>query len=190
MSASEEESVEMNEYSEEDYSDMEHVDEGSDEFDEEEDEDYEEQEEHARKRPRNEKGKFALPTKEEQMHLRETENLMKTNLLKLQVDEMLAEVKEESYMHKRGFVEWINGLRDAIPRLGAKLNDEINIDWLHRHGVKGLNLDGYESSKLSMRYHPAVEANFIGSFVHKTATKPFLSVDIAVSMSPQCFDAR
>lgn len=177
----------MNEYSEEDYSDMEHGGEGSDNSDEEEDEDYEEQ---AKKRPRNEKGKFALPTKEEQMHLRETENLMKTNLLKLQVDEMLEEVKDESYLHKRGFVEWINTFRDAIPSLGTKLNDEINIDWLHRHGVKGLNLDSYENSKISMRYHPAVEANFIGSFVHKTATKPFLSVDIAVSMSPQCFDAR
>ncbi len=35
---------------------------------------------------------YDLPTKEEQMYLRETESLMKSNLLNLQIQEMLEEV--------------------------------------------------------------------------------------------------
>lgn len=157
---------------------------------EEEGDDYIDPTEQERKKQRSDKGKFALPTKEEQMHLRETENLMRTNLLKLQVEEMLAEVKDETYAYKTGFIDWINALRDSIPLLGSSVSEEINEAWLKKHDIKGLSLDGHESSKLSMRYHPPVDTCFIGSYLHKTSTKPFLCVDIAVAMAAQCFEAR
>lgn len=165
---------------------------GSDDYSDDGDEDYEEEElGHDQKRLKGQQGgKFALPSKEEQMHLRETENLMRTNLLKLQVDEMLREVKDETYANKHGFIEWINTLRDAIPTLGADITAEVSMDWLHSRGIKCLNLDGYESSQLRLRYSPPVSSNFIGSFLHKTSTKPFLCVDLAVSMPSQCFEGK
>jgi U3 small nucleolar RNA-associated protein 22 len=183
-------------YAEGEYSGSEGSQSGSDEDleqnSDENDEDYayEEIDGNDRKRHKTNGGRFALPSKEEQMHLRETENLMRTNLMKLQVDEMLAEVKDETYANKQGFLDWINALRDAIPTLGSDIKSDINSDWLHKHGIKCLNLDGYESSKLYMRYSAPLSADIIGSFLHKTSTKPFLCVDIAVSMSAQCFDSK
>lgn len=178
-------------FSEDDYS-------GSDEegsFDEDEeigeaDDTHHDTSEHARKRHKNENSKFALPTKEEQMHLRETENLMRTNLLKLQVDEMMIEIKEDVHGNKSSFIEWINNLRDAIPLFGDALSEAVTVDWLRRKGIKGISLDGAESANLSIRYHPPVSTTIVGSFLHKTSTKPFLCVDIAVIMSPLSFEAK
>ncbi len=137
--------------------------------------------------------KFALPTKEEQMHLRETENLMRTNLLKLQVDEMLGEVRDDKGASNQKFLEWLASLVDSLGSLSCPSDNAIDEAWLHRNGVHGIELENYAadlSSGTYIEFDRPESVDVVGSFKHQTATKPYLNVDIAVTMPLKCLDAR
>ena len=153
--------------------------------------------------------KFALPTKEEQMHLRETENLMRSNLLKLQVDEMLTEVRDDKSGIRSRLSDWlillIQELSGAnLPKskpasvtgtagnksFGITTIVDVDESWLRLNQIGGIGLDNYCDTNATLSFKPPVSVDIIGSYKTKTITKPFLNVDIAVTMPAECFDAR
>lgn len=142
------------------------------------------------KRQKQSREKYALPTKQEQMHLRETENLMRTNLLKLQVDEMLVEIKDSTYCIKNSLTTWLGELQSMLLSIGESISENVDLQWLQARDVLGIELDGYDASKLSIRFRPPTRVSVVGSFDHKTTMKPFLCIDLAVCMPSQCFDER
>ncbi len=152
----------------------------------------EEQEHHQSKRSRGEgDSKFALPTKEEQLHLRETENLMRTNLLKLQVDEMLAEIRDVKAGMKSSVSIWLEEFQTQLQRIGQSLSGtQISLQWLHDRQVHGVNLDGFHVSDTVLTYLPPDSVTIIGSNAFETATKPYLSIDMALSIPHACFEAK
>ena len=136
------------------------------------------------------KAMYDLPTKEEQMHLRETEDLMRTNLMKLQVEELLGEVSIDGPNKlTRLYDEWLLQFNESLRAI--KFNKKVVLDakWLSDNHIP-LMLESYEKKPIQLVFQPPVETNITGSYVQNTITKPFLNIDILVAMPDQCFDSK
>ena len=130
----------------------------------------------------------ALPSKEEQMHLRETANLMQSNFLNLQVDELLHEtdydfIGEQQSVKK--IKKWVEEFQFFLQSLDT------------RRAVSEINLgDFFESlnykirKEISFTFYPPKICELIGSFETKTLTKPFCNIDIGIMIPNECFEAR
>jgi hypothetical protein len=135
-------------------------------------------------------GAFALPTKTEQMQLRETQQLMRTNLLQLQVNEMLEEVRDEKAGLKNKVSDWLSTFRDALSTIGRGIKEPITPAWLERNGVRGIHLDGPDAANTSITFAVPASVDIIGSYKLRSATKPFLNIDLSVSMPTSVFDSK
>jgi hypothetical protein len=135
-------------------------------------------------------GAFALPTKTEQMQLRETQQLMRTNLLQLQVNEMLEEVRDEKAGIKNKVSEWLSSFRGALSTIGRGLKDPITLAWLERSGVHGIHLDGPDAASTSITFAVPAAVDIIGSYKLRSATRPFLNIDLSVTMPTSLFDSK
>ncbi len=130
----------------------------------------------------------ALPSKEEQMHLRETANLMQSNFLNLQVDELLHEAEYDfigEQQSTKKIKKWIEELKLFLQSLDFE------------EYVSNIKLeDIFETLNYTLRkpvsfvYHPPTLFELIGSFETKSITKPFYNIDIAMMMPNECFEAR
>jgi hypothetical protein len=131
-----------------------------------------------------------LPTKDEQMQLRETQNLMSSGILHLQMEEMVSEVHYD--VHKgRHLATW---LLDFVEHLkSAKLEKKkviVTSSWLQKSGITCLDTLNYAGNSASLTFCAPQEVEVVGSYPLKTSTKPFLNVDVLVTMPTTCFDER
>jgi hypothetical protein len=123
-----------------------------------------------------------LPTKDEQLALRETENLMRTGLLRLQTDEMLGEVrsKQRSKRLDQAFAD----LKRALSAADAC---SVNAAWLAASGLRAIQL---HSSDSSLDFATPTDVFKVGSYDVDLVTSPYLNLDICVTMPDECFDKR
>lgn len=128
---------------------------------------------------------YDLPTKEEQMYLRETESLMKSNLLNLQIQEMLEEVCIENE-NRKSLNKWLDTFVDLLKNCKPK-KSTITYEWIQTKGIKGLNV---VNENTSINFMSPQQVDMIGSFQNHSSTKPFLNVDLLVTMNSQCFSER
>lgn len=148
-----------------------------------------EDDDHAHKRVKKNNGsKFALPTRDEQVQLRETENLFKSNLLKLQTAELLEEVHSSSSHRLPSKVDtWMQSIKELI--LSAKTdNNKVGSKFIK--SKKFLNLDLVNPST-TISFVPPTEIVHIGSSSSLHAqTKPYMNVDLSVTMPESMFEEQ
>jgi hypothetical protein len=130
---------------------------------------------------------FDLPTKDEQLQLRETRNLMSSGVLQLQMDEMLAETRVElGRKHSSNLKSWIDKL---IKRLKTIETPESLVTplWLRDHGMSDIF---FRDLNTSVTFVKPSKIDQIGSFSSGVATNPFLNIDLAVQLPPDILDER
>lgn len=129
---------------------------------------------------------FDLPTKEEQLHLRETENLMKSNILTLQIAELIAEVDATS--HNKTVDAWISLLLDALNSIKVKKVITLSKQWLEKE-QSSLSLIEH-CGPVSFNFQSPAAVQVIGSHAVSSGTAPYTNVDVLVTMPDTCFDKR
>jgi U3 small nucleolar RNA-associated protein 22 len=131
----------------------------------------------------------ALPTKDEQSALRSTEILMKSNLMQLQITEMLNEVKASPILEKKEIKAWLQAFTEVVK--GMK-NKSYSGNWLSSvtHAKDVVTLTGYNSSAISIDFKAPSSIDIIGSSKLQTDTAPFLNIDINLTMPVDCMEER
>ena len=126
-----------------------------------------------------------LPNKDEQLALRETESLMRSNLIRLQVEEMLVEVqsKPRSKRLETAFQE----IKRSLPSLPAI---DVDSEWLVSNGLKAIELENRHTRPVSLRFSAPHTVERVGSYDLGLTTAPYLNMDVCVLMPEQCFEQR
>lgn len=149
----------------------------------------------------NMKKKVSLPTTDEQKNLQQVEILMRTNLLTLQISELLVQVAGEKIFQKKKLHSWIDDLISDISSASVKIkkkgntSSEISLQWLSKQKIKGLEIDlpsceSYDNLQSKIDFAAPSQVDLIGSYVNQTSTAPLLNIDIAVVMPPEMFEPR
>jgi U3 small nucleolar RNA-associated protein 22 len=139
------------------------------------------------------RAKAALPTKDEQLQLHNTETLMRTNLLRMQVDEMLGEVRADTLFEKRKLQDWVQRCISSIESGCAaleKARTTLSQSWIASKKIHGFVFEGKDNEQATAQFVAPTSVSVVGSSALKTATAPFLNVDIAVAMPEQLFENR
>uniref|UniRef100_A0A8C7E521 Nucleolar protein 6 n=1 Tax=Naja naja TaxID=35670 RepID=A0A8C7E521_NAJNA len=132
---------------------------------------------------------YKVPTNEELSHLKETENLFHSNLLRLQIEELLKEVtlKEKRKQRIEAFLHEISALLNNIPEVPAR--DITDQSWLPT-GVKVPILQLPFKVKGKFRFLPPAQVKVVGSYLLGTCNKPEVNVDVAVIMPKDVFQEK
>jgi hypothetical protein len=136
----------------------------------------------------------SLPTKDEQMHLQQIEILMKSNLVKLQVDEMLNEVRCDDDFKKNKLNKWIdefcNYLKNASNYVEKSVKSKpLTKQWLQKN-FNELKLQEYYQDSISIDFKDPKSVDVVGSSKLLTSTKPYVNVDIVINIPNDCFEDK
>ncbi|XP_078530850.1 nucleolar protein 6 [Lissotriton helveticus] len=132
---------------------------------------------------------YKPPTNEELNQLKETENLFHSNLLRMQIEELLNEVKLKEKKRKTidAFLHEINSLLTSVPE--TEETDIVDQSWLPQ-GVKVPYLQVPFRVKGKFRFLPPVSVKVVGSYLLDTCILPEINVDVAVTMPQEIFQAK
>lgn len=132
---------------------------------------------------------YDLPTKEEQMYLRETDSLMQSNLLNMQVGEMLDEVLVDRFKENRKSInKWLESFTEVLNACKIKKSNlPITSSFISVNSLSGVQL---ENPDVTLDYKQPSSVDVIGSFSTGTATKPYLNIDILVTMNSDSFTQK
>ncbi|XP_074851941.1 nucleolar protein 6 [Carettochelys insculpta] len=124
---------------------------------------------------------YKPPTNEELNQLKETENLFHSSLLRLQIEELLKEMKLKEKKKQRidAFLHEINTLLSGVPETPE--TDLTDQSWLPKD-VKVPFLQVPFSVKGKFRFLPPAAVKVVGSYLLGTCIKPEINVDVAVTM--------
>uniref|UniRef100_A0A8C8S5Z8 Nucleolar protein 6 n=1 Tax=Pelusios castaneus TaxID=367368 RepID=A0A8C8S5Z8_9SAUR len=124
---------------------------------------------------------YKPPTNEELNQLKETENLFHSSLLRLQIEELLKEVKlkEKKKQKIDAFLHEIHTLLSAVPETPE--TDLVDQSWLPTD-VKVPFLQVPFSVKGKFRFLPPAAVKVVGSYLLGTGIKPEINVDVALTM--------
>ncbi|KYO18444.1 nucleolar protein 6 [Alligator mississippiensis] len=132
---------------------------------------------------------YKPPTNEELSQLKETENLFHSSLLRLQIEELLKEVrlKEKKKQRIDAFLHEINTLLSTVPETPeADITDQT---WLPKH-VRVPLLQVPFGVKGKFRFLPPAAVKVVGSYLLGTCIKPDINVDVAVMMPREIFQDK
>lgn len=134
-------------------------------------------------------GSMELPSKNEQLSLQNTEILVKSNLMRMQLKELLSNVRDSETSTRHVKIDkWLEKVCDAI-KTCTITDNELSGKWLMKRNFRGLSLeDG--SKSVSIIFEKPSSVQLIGSHALNTGTAPFLNCDLAVVMPKCCFDSR
>ncbi|XP_060711362.1 nucleolar protein 6 [Hemiscyllium ocellatum] len=132
---------------------------------------------------------YKPPTNEELNQLKETENLFHSTLLRMQVEELLKEVKLKEKRRKAidSFLHDVKNLLNTIPEI--KKVDITDQSWIPK-GIKVPFLQVPYNIKGKFHFLPPASVNVIGSYLLGTCIKPEINVDIAVTMPAEILQAK
>lgn len=133
-----------------------------------------------------------LPSKNEQLSLQNTEILVKSNLMRMQLDELLASVRGSQSSSKRTKIDsWLDNICSLLKACESKLTGtEITAKWLSERKLRGFTLDGQTSGTSSIVFEKPESVEVIGSHALNSGTAPFLNCDLAMVMPKDAFDSR
>lgn len=126
-----------------------------------------------------------LPTKDEQIALRETETLMRCNLLRLQCDEMLDEVRHLTKLKR--FESFLADFK--VLATGLK-EQQVVEKYFTENGLYAIQLQNRHTKPVVLDFKPPVLIQKIGSYALDLCTAPYVNMDVCVSMPDACFDPR
>ena len=133
-----------------------------------------------------------LPSKNEQLSLQNTEILVKSNLMRMQLDELLACVRDAQSSSKRKKIDsWLDNICSLLKACESGLTGtEITAKWLSERKLDGFTLDGQTSGTSSIIFNKPEAVEIIGSHALNSGTAPFLNCDLAMVMPKDAFDSR
>ncbi|XP_067840686.1 nucleolar protein 6 [Heptranchias perlo] len=132
---------------------------------------------------------YKPPTNEELNQLKETENLFHSTLLRMQIEELLKEVKLKEKKRKAidVFLHEVNNLLSNTPE--TKQVNVTDQSWLPKD-VKVPFLQVPYSIKGKFHFLPPASIKVIGSYLLGTCIKPEINVDVAVTMPAEILQAK
>ncbi|KAL3865413.1 hypothetical protein ACJMK2_042804 [Sinanodonta woodiana] len=133
---------------------------------------------------------YMPPTNDELNQLRETENLFHSSLFRMQISELLSEVRLKE-KRKRIMNIAAKELGQILIKLPAgKEHDLMHQKWLTQSGFQvPLNQNPWEV-KGKFRFLPPKEATILGSFISDTCVKPDVHLDMMVVIPKECIQAK
>jgi len=142
------------------------------------------------------KQKIALPSKDEQKQLQQVDLLMKSNLLHLQVDQILDEVSGSSIMNKKKVIAWTESILSCLKSessyagvIGTNLNKK-SLKKMGLKAIKVLSIVNSDDQSMQVTFAPPAAVTEIGSTQHHTTLSSMFNVDIAVTMPSSIFEPR
>jgi hypothetical protein len=136
--------------------------------------------------------KVELPNKDEQLSLQNAEILLKSNLMRMQIDELLANVRDNVISTKRmKFDGWVGNLCDTLRscKTGTAMKN-LTVEWLQKANLKSFVLEGHRISDVAINFEKPESVQIVGSHSLHSGTSPHLNCDIAVVMPKDIFDSR
>lgn len=132
---------------------------------------------------------YKPPTFEELQNLKEAEMLFQSNLLKLQITELLAEIRPKK---KPSLDSFLHTMRSIL--LSIKPTEPINLHnalgCLPKHVKYPLRVNCTSTVKGNFHFAPPQSVKVIGSYLLQSLTKPQLNVDVAVEIPQECLQAK
>eukprot|EP01135_Chromosphaera_perkinsii_P005307 Nk52_evm4s337 gene=Nk52_evmTU4s337 len=130
---------------------------------------------------------YKVPTNEEMVALKETENLFKSNLFRLQLEEMISEVKVDCSKQKR-LEKFLFEIKSVLDGLEEQEECEVNI----KEGFSETSIPAAHKNApvFNFKFIPPQKVNLVGSFMLKAVCKSDLNVDMEVVMPSDCFLAK
>jgi hypothetical protein len=132
-----------------------------------------------------------LPTKDEQLALSNAQALLRSNLLNLQVTELISTVKTSDSATKK-IEDWLHHLFDAINSSNDFATKKtLTEEFLINNRMDSFALRNYDPRKtISLEPFKPSSINIVGSFALGTLTSPFVNCDIAVGFPDQSLEER
>ncbi|XP_067887760.1 nucleolar protein 6 [Heterodontus francisci] len=132
---------------------------------------------------------YKPPTNEELNQLKETENLFHSTLLRMQIEELLKEVKLKEIKRKAidTFLHEVKNLLSNIPE--TKQVHVTDQSWLPQV-VKVPFLQVPYNVKGKFHFLPPASVKVVGSYLLGTCIKPEINVDVAVTMPAEILQAK
>lgn len=134
----------------------------------------------------------SLPNKDEQLQLRETQSLMSSNMLHLQLDEMLEAVRYQNVgeKKKKTLQVWLMSLLAELNSAGSDFEGSVITEsWLANQDID-MKLENHGGIQSSLIYKKPNAATVIGSYNLKTLIQPNCCIDVAVTLPTVCFEKR
>ena len=123
----------------------------------------------------------SLPTQEEINQLVNSNDLYKTNLFRLQVNELLNEIKIKSDKTKEIQKE-LHNLKELLEKLPE---DKISLEYIKKIKINLYN--SKENPKLEFKFKSPISLQVIGSFLLNTTCKPKKDIDLLIEIPPVCY---
>ncbi|KPJ11465.1 Nucleolar protein 6 [Papilio machaon] len=129
------------------------------------------------------RGLYRQPTVEELNRLQETENLFNSNLFRLQIDEILNEVKVKEKTIKR-FQEWFNKLKEHLKTIPEDDTEyDLTEDKIYKHlGVKSPVGKELNKTKCMFKFHKFHDIEIVGSYALGNAINSKLVIDTQITV--------
>lgn len=128
---------------------------------------------------------YKPPTSEELNTLKETENLFHSNLFRLQIDELLAEVKVKKKVKVDDWILNVQSLLLGLP--DGELYDINDQKWIKATGIAFPICQIPFENKGVFRFLKPAEIHLIGGYPLQLSCQSSLKIDFAVKMPKACF---
>ncbi|CAK1542398.1 unnamed protein product [Leptosia nina] len=134
------------------------------------------------------KNLYRQPTANELNRLQETENLFNSNLFRLQVDEILEEVKLTEKTIKR-FTEWYNSFKVYLMSI---VEDDLEFDLSEKKITKFLKvklpiLEQLSQTKAMFKFHKFKDIDIVGSYAVGSTINANLMVDVQITVPAETY---
>lgn len=134
------------------------------------------------------RGLYRQPTVEELNRLQETENLFNSNLFRLQIDEVLNEVKVKDKTIKR-FQEWFNALKEHLKTIPEDDTEyDLSEDKIYKHlGVKSPIGKELSKTKCMFKFHKFQDIKIVGSYALGNSINSKLIIDTQITVPAETY---
>ncbi|XP_013142491.1 PREDICTED: nucleolar protein 6 [Papilio polytes] len=134
------------------------------------------------------RGLYRQPTVEELNRLQETENLFNSNLFRLQIDEVLNEVKIKDKTIKR-FQEWFNALKEHLKTIPEDDTEyDLSEDKIYKHlGVKSPIGKELSKTKCMFKFHKFQDIEIVGSYALGNSINSKLIIDTQITVPAETY---
>eukprot|EP00038_Savillea_parva_P031344 m.85330 g.85330 ORF g.85330 m.85330 type:complete len:1166 (-) comp9627_c0_seq2:2267-5764(-) len=141
---------------------------------------------------RSAKALYATPTLDELQELSKTESLFKSNLFKLQIDELLSEVRLRA-KRTRAVEDGLRAVKAALDRVKDSGGDETELSVtapIDGDVLPPIALGADISGGSKFKFRKPAKVSVIGSFLVKTVAKPDVAADLEVTMPSETFQPK
>ncbi|GIY22546.1 nucleolar protein 6 [Caerostris darwini] len=126
-----------------------------------------------------------VPTAEELNKLKEAEAKFQSNLFKMQVEELIKELKEKTPKMDK-LIQWLQILKDHLRNIPEDSLESIE-DYSYENDVEIPIIQNPKHTKGNFKFIPPTEIKEIGSFTLETMCSAVPVIDIAVEIPKACW---